>query len=211
VSIRIVIADDHSIVRKGIKTELSEHTEFLVVGEAATTDEALHLVETARPDVLLLDVQMPGIKAVELIQKVKKQEERTKVIILSAFKEQAIVLGIMKAGADGYLLKDEDTFSIPQAIHKVMKGLPCVSQSITEVLIKQVREPVKNTSLSAFTEREKQVLKHIADGRSNKEIAQETGMAMRTVEAHVSRIYEKLGITSRTKVAFWAKENGLID
>ena len=209
-SIRIVIADDHSIVRKGIKTEISEHSDLLVVGEAATTDEALHLVETARPDVLLLDIQMPGIKPVELIQKAKKQEERIKIIILSAFKEQAIVLGVMKAGADGYLLKDEDTFTIPQAIHKVMRGQSCISQSIAEVLINQVREPVNNASTAIFTDREKQVLAHIANGKSNKEIAKDTGMALRTVEAHISKIYEKLGTTSRTKAAFWAKENGLI-
>ncbi len=210
-SIRIVIADDHPIVRKGIKTEISEHPELLVIGEAATTDEARHLVETAHPDVLLLDIQMPGMKPVALIQWIKEQDTPIKVIVLSAFKEQAIVLGVMKAGADGYLLKDEDTFSIPQAIHKVMKGQSCISQSIAEVLINQVREPVRNTSTSIFTDRERQVLTHIGNGRSNKEIAQVTGMALRTVEAHISRIYEKLGTTSRTKAAIWAKENGLTD
>lgn len=209
-SIRIIIADDHSIVRTGIKTEISNHPEFLVIGEATTTDEALHLVETTHPDVLLLDIQMPGIKAVEVIQRIKKQDNRVKIIILSAYREQAIVLGVMKAGADGYLLKDEDTFSIPFAIRKVMNGQICISQSITEVLIKQVRDPVKNASSSILTEKEKEVLKRVAEGRSNKEIANEMGMALRTVEAHISKIYEKLGTSSRTKAAFWAKENGLI-
>lgn len=209
-SIRIIIADDHSIVRTGIKTEISQHPEFLVIGEAATTDEALHLVETNHPDVLLLDIQMPGIKVVEVIQRIKTQDHRVKIIILSAFREQAIVLGVMKAGADGYLLKDEDTFSIPSAIHKVMNGQSCISQSIAEVLINQVREPAINTSASMFTAKEKEVLKHVAEGWSNKEIAKETGMALRTVEAHISKIYEKLGTSSRTKAALWAKENGLI-
>ncbi len=209
-SIRIIIADDHSIVRKGIKTEISNHPEFLVIGEAATTDEALHLVETTHPDVLLLDIHMPGMKAVEVIQRIKAQDHQVKIIILSAFREQAIVLGVMKAGADGYLLKDEDTFSIPSAIQKVLNGQPCISQSIAEVLINQVREPTKNTSTSIFTDKEKEVLKHVAEGWSNKEIAKDTGMALRTVEAHISKIYEKLGTSSRTKAALWAKENGLI-
>ncbi len=209
-SIRIIVADDHSIVRTGIKTEISHHPELLVIGEAATTDEALHLVETTHPDVLLLDIHMPGIKAVEVIQRIKSQDVQMKIIILSAYREQAIVLGVIKAGADGYLLKDEDTLSIPSAIHKVMNGQPCISQSIAEVLINQVRDPVKNTSSSIFTEKEKEVLKRIAEGWSNKEIAKETGMALRTVEAHISKIYEKLGTPSRTKAALWAKENGLI-
>jgi two-component system nitrate/nitrite response regulator NarL len=208
--VRIVIADDHTIVRTGIKTELSHEQDFEVVGEAVDGDDTLKVVQETNPDVLLLDIQMPGMKAMDLVRKIKTSYKQVKVLVLSAYREQAIVIGVMKAGADGYILKDEDIFSIPTAIRKIMAGLPCISPTVAQVLVNQVREPVQGTPSTLFTEKEKDILRKIAEGMSNKDIAKHTGMALRTVEAHIGNIYGKLGISSRTKAVLWAKENGLI-
>lgn len=209
-TVHIVIADDHTIVRTGIKTELSREQDFEIVGEAVDGNETLLVVEANKPDILLLDVQMPGMNVMELVRKIKKTRRSVKILVLSAFREQGIVVGVMKAGADGYILKDEDIFSIPVAIRKIMAGQPCISPTIAQVLVNRFREPVQGTPSSLFTEKETDILRKIAEGMSNKDIALETGMALRTVESHIGRIYSTLGISSRTKAVLWAKENGLI-
>lgn len=209
-SIRVVVADDHSIVRKGIKAEISQYEDLLLLGEATTLDATIETVETAQPDVIILDIQIAGMQAAEMIRRIKARENSTRVIVFTVVKEPSIVLDVMKAGADGYLLKDEETFSIPDAIRRVMNGQTCICLYIAKILVSQVRDQDKNSSKLTFTSKEKQVLQHLSEGWSNKEIAQKTGMALRTVEAHISKIYGKLGTTSRTKAVLWAKENGLI-
>ena len=209
-SIRVVVADDHSIVRKGIKAEISQYEDLILLGEASTLDATIETVETAKPDVIILDIHIAEMRAAEMIHRIKAQENSSRVIVFTVIKEPSIVLDVIKAGADGYLLKDEETFSIPDAIRKVMNGQTCICLPIAKILVDQVREPAKNFSKLSFTEKEKRVLQHLAEGWSNKEIAQKTGMALRTVEAHISKIYKKLGTTSRAKAVLWAKENGLI-
>lgn len=122
-SIRVLIADDHPLVRSGIRSELSRHSaEFEVVGEALSGDEALSLAKALHPDVLLLDVNMPGLKAIEVLKEVKKQSLASQVLILTAYGDTATILGMMNAGADGYVLKDDDPLTLPEAIHTVVKG-----------------------------------------------------------------------------------------
>jgi DNA-binding NarL/FixJ family response regulator len=210
VSIRVIVADDHSIVRKGIKAEMSQYEDLILVGEAASLDDAFQTVQTAQPDVIVLDIHLAELRAAEMIHRIKAHEKPIRVIVFTLIREPSIVLDVMKAGADGYLLKDEEIFSIPDAIHRVMKGQVCICLPIAKILVNEVRDPAKNFSKPTITEKEKQVLQHLAEGWSNKEIAQRTGMAVRTVEAHISKIYGKLGTTSRAKAVLWAKENGLI-
>lgn len=209
-SIRIVIADDHAIVRKGIKADISQSNDLMVVGEAATFDQAFQMIQEINPDVVIFDIQVAGVRAAETIRHIKALEKQVRVIVFTTNQEPALVLKVMQAGADGYLLKNDETFSIPDAVQRVMNGQSCISSSIAEILFGQIRDLNKSVTTLAFTEKEKQVLKHLAEGWSNKEISQKTGMALRTVEAHLSKIYGKLGTTSRAKVVLWAKEKGLI-
>lgn len=209
-TVRIVIADDHSVVRTGIKTVLANQPDFEVIGEAVNGDEALKMVNTLKPDVLLLDIQMPGIDTKEVVRDIKSHADQVKVLILSAFKEQPLVIGMMKAGADGYLLKDEDIFSIPSDIRKLMGGQRCISPSILDILVEEVREPLHEMPPSLLTEKEKEVVKLITLGKLNKDIARIMQVSISTVEKHITHIYSKLGVSSHAELARWAVIHGIV-
>ena len=208
--IRVVIADDHPIVRSGIRAELSRHPEFEVVGEALNGDEALRLARELRPDVLILDINMPGMRAVKVLQEVKREADACRVLVLTAYGDTATVLGIIKAGANGYLLKDEDSTAIPEAIRAILAGETWLSRSVSGHLVTIVRGE-KNAHLGGeLTAREKEVLKLLGEGSTNKEIAAVLHTSEKTIEFHVSNILDKLGARSRVEAVIWAKEHGLI-
>jgi two-component system, NarL family, response regulator NreC len=209
-TVRIVIADDHTVVRTGIKTELANQPDFEVIGEAVNSDDALQMANTLMPDVLLMDIQMPGMDTKDVVRSIKRCDDQVKVLILSAFKEQPIVIGIMKAGADGYILKDEDIFSIPSAIRKLMSGQRCISPTIVDILVEEVREPLHEMSPSLLTEKEIEVVKLITQGKLNKDVARTMQVSISTVEKHITHIYEKLDVSSRAELIRWAVMHGIV-
>lgn len=210
-TIRVVIADDHPLVRAGIRGELSRHTnEFVVVGEAVSGDEALSLTQELHPDVLLLDVNMPGQKAIEVLKEVKKQPNPCKVLVLTAYGDTATILGMLNAGADGYLLKDDDPMILPEAIHTIVKGSAWVSEAITEKLISAAKGKQEAALGGPLTKREREVLHFLSEGSTNREIALALQTAERTVEFHVSNILSKSGARGRWEAVIWAREHGVL-
>ncbi len=209
-TVRIVIADDHSVVRTGIKTVLANQPDFEVIGEAVNGDDALRMVNMLKPDVLLLDIQMPGMDTKDVVKGIKQSNDQVKILILSAFKEQPLVIGIMKAGADGYLLKDEDIFSIPADIRKLMSGQRCISPTILDILVEEVREPLHEMPPSLLTDKEMEVVKLITLGKVNKDVARMMQVSISTIEKHITHIYTKLDVSSRAELARWAVIHGIV-
>jgi DNA-binding NarL/FixJ family response regulator len=206
----VLIADDHPIVLSGVRAELSRHSDFEIVGEAVTTDEVLEQVDALRIDVIILDLNMPGTKAMDVIKRLKKTHPKIKILVLTAHGDKGTALGVLRAGADGYVLKDEDPDIIPDAIYAVMNGKNWVSPSIVTFTIERAREIKLMPGLDLLTEKECEILRLIAQGMTTKDISARTGMAARTVEFHITNIYEKLGVNSRASAVHWATENGVI-
>lgn len=208
-SIHVLIADDHPIVRSGIRSELARHPDFVVTGEALNGDEALQLTAELKPDVLLLDVNMPGVKAIKVLEAIKRKPAPCKVLILTAYGDIATILGMLQAGANGYILKDEDPCVIPEAILEVLDGKTWLSKAVYEklTLVSKRNESFGGVEL---TKREMEVLRLISIGNTNKEIATTLNMAERTVEFHLGNIFNKLDVKGRLEAAVWARENGLV-
>jgi two-component system, NarL family, response regulator LiaR len=209
--IRVIVADDHPIVRSGIRKELERHQGIEVVGEAEDGDEAFRLAITLHPDVLLLDIQMPGLKAAQLVQQLKRSLCPTRVLVLTAYGDLEYVLGMLKAGATGYLLKDEDPPVILDAVRAVAQGKRCLSNAVVQNLAGQVLKEALEPSLDALTEREAEVLRLVAQGQSNAEIAATLRISEGTVKNHVCNLYGKLGVDSRAEAVAWAWRHGMAD
>lgn len=208
--IRVMVADDHPIVRSGIRGELGRQPGFLVVGEALNGDETLRLARELRPDVLLLDVNMPGLKAVKVLRELKREPQTCRVLMLTAYGDPGTVLGMFKAGADGYLLKDEDPELIAEAVRAVHRGELWLSPLLSPEVVAIVRGKGGAKVGEKLTAREEEVLHFLVGGSTNKEIAHALDTSERTVEFHVSNILEKLGVKSRLEAAMWAKEHGVL-
>jgi DNA-binding NarL/FixJ family response regulator len=205
------LADDHPLLRSGIRRELERSAGDLeIVGEAVSGDQVLDLAESLRPDLLILDVNMPGRRAVDVLQEVKQNQPDCRVLILSAYGDAATIFGMLRAGADGYVLKDDDPAVLAEAIHSVMKGRSWISEAVSEKLIIEARGKQETVLGRKLTKREKEVLHLIAEGGTNSIIAQALHTAERTVEFHVSNILRKLGVKSRTEAVVWAKEHGWV-
>lgn len=209
-SIRILIADDHPIVRSGVKTELISQRDFEVVGEASQGDECIEMALRLRPDVLLLDIRMPGTASRDIIKQIRSQKLPIRIIILSAYNDEGTVSSIMRLGVDGYLLKDEDPSVLPEATRSVMRGKKMLSSSITSLLLDQVQGKGDPSEEPELTRPEIEVVRLLALGRTSKEIAAQLEVKQRTVEFRIRRIYKKLGVNSRTPVVLWANERGLL-
>jgi DNA-binding NarL/FixJ family response regulator len=208
--IRIIIADDYPIVRSGIRAELSRHDDFEIVGEAVTTDEVIEKVDALLVNIILLDLNMPGMKAIDVIKLLKRTHPKVKILVLTAHGDKGTALGVMKAGADGYVLKDEDPYVIQDAIRAVVNGKNWLSSSIATFMIERIRNTNQISGPNLLTEKESEVIRLIAEGMTTKEIALHIGMAERTVELHITNIYKKLGVNSRASAIRWASENGII-
>ena len=204
-NVRVIIADDHPIVRSGIRHELEKYGGFDVLEETDNADDALSLTLRHKPDVLILDMNMPGeTRVIDVIRHLKEIEHHSRILVITAYKEAAVVIGSIQAGADGYLLKEEDIESIPVAVHTVVKGDAWVSQGVTNVLTSQMKASSQRPQI---TERESQVLLLLTEGLKNDEIGKELGISRRTVEFHMTNIMSKLNLDSRGKVIAWAKKN----
>ena len=209
-SIRILIADDHPIVRSGVRNELSRHADLEVIGEALNGDDTIRLVLELQPDILLLDIHMPGKRAIEVVNELKDQAVFCRILVLSAHGDIPTIIGMLKAGVDAYILKDEDPLVISEAIRAVQRGdtwlSPGVSDRLTSIL-GSMDGGRKNETLS---NRELQVLQALSSGGTNREIAANLQMAERTVEFHVTNILRKLGAKGRLEAAMKAKEQGIL-
>jgi len=205
--IRIVLADDHAVVRQGLKMFLGLDPEFEVVGEAENGAEALRLAREIHPDVVLMDLIMPVMDGIAATAAIRREVPDTEVIALTSVLEDASVMGAMRAGAMGYLLKDTHAEDLIRAIKAAAAGQVQLSPQAAARLMREVQAP---QSPEKLTERETDVLRLLAQGRANKEIARELGIGEKTVKTHVSSILAKLGVPSRTQAALYAVRIGLV-
>ena len=209
--IRIVIADDHGVVREGLRALIQTEPGMLLVGEAENGDQAVHLVRALKPDVLLLDMIMPGMSGLEVIAAIKQEPGfATRILVLTSFSDDDLVFPAIKSGADGYLLKNAPPRALLRAIHEVHTGLPSISPTIAAKLMAELqRPPSLPLTEDPLSEREVEVLKLIAKGLSNEEIAGQLALTEGTVRVHVSRILSKLHLANRTQAALYALREGL--
>ena len=207
-TIRIMIADDHAVVRQGLRMFLSLDPELEVIGEASDGREALELARELRPDVVLMDLLMPVMDGIEAIGALKAEMPDIEVIALTSVLEDASVIGAIRAGAVGYLLKNTRAEELIEAIKAAAEGQVQLSPQAAARLIREVRAP---ESPEALTERETEVLRLLAQGFSNKEIAYQLTIGEKTVKTHVSSILSKLNVASRTQAALYAVRIGLVE
>lgn len=208
--LRIVIADDHPIVRSGIKNELQQQAGMEVVGEAGDGDQALRLAQTVQPDVVLLDIHMPGLKAVQLVRELRNLPRPPQVLILSAYGDMEYVLAMLKAGAIGYLLKDEAPAMIVQAVRAVGRSETWLSAKVAASLVNYSIAEKPEAHTPQLSLREKEVLALVARGYDNQRIAERLSLSEGTVKNHVTSIYDKLSVHSRAEMVAWAWENGMV-
>ncbi len=206
-SIRIVLADDHSVVRQGLRMFLALDPELEVVGEAANGAEAVQAAHTLRPDVMLMDLLMPVMDGIAATAAIRKEVPDVEVIALTSVLEDEKVLGAVRAGAIGYLLKDTESDELCHAIKAAAAGQVQLSPQAAARLVREVRVP---DSTETLTERETDVLRLLAQGQANKEIARNLVIGEKTVKTHVSNILAKLGLPSRTQAALYAVRIGLV-
>ncbi|GAA4632795.1 response regulator transcription factor [Actinoallomurus vinaceus] len=206
--IRVLIADDHPVVRQGLRTFLGVQEDVEVVGEAADGAEAVSRAEALRPDVILLDLKMPGVDGLTALRELRGRGVDARVLILTSVGEREQVLPVVRAGASGYLYKDVDPQALVQAIRAVHDGHMLFAPEATEAMLTPAPA---DPGGGALTEREREVLVHIAQGRSNREIARALVVSEKTVKTHVSNILLKLGLQDRTQAALYAVRHGLAD
>ena len=205
--IRILIVDDHSVVRQGLRMFLSLDPELEVTGEASNGQEAIEMVKLLNPDVVLMDLLMPVMDGITATEIIRSNHKETEVIALTSVLEDASVVNAVRAGAIGYLLKDTQADELCRAIKAAAAGQVQLSPRAAERLMREIRAP---ESPEKLTERETDVLRLLATGKANKEIAVEMHISETTVKTHVSNILMKLGVPSRTQAALYAVRIGLV-
>ena len=211
-AIRVLVADDHAIVRKGICALLATEADIQVVGEAADGQSAIDEVERLQPDVVLMDLVMPGVDGLEATRRITAQRPQTRILVLTSFAGVDKIMPAIKAGALGYLLKDSDPEVLVESIHQVYCGNSSLHPSVARALLEEVCHPsdaaCQNTTEPSLTEREAEVLRLVARGWNNQDIASELMISEATVRAHVSHILAKLDLASRTQAALYALRKG---
>jgi two-component system, NarL family, response regulator LiaR len=205
--VRLLIADDHGVVRQGLRMFLALDPDMEIVGEAATGEDTLQLARELQPDVVLMDLLMPGMGGVAATQKIREEMPDVEVIALTSVLDDEAVTGAIRAGAIGYLLKNTDADELRRAIKSAAAGQVHLSPEAAARLVREVRVP---GSPEALTERETAVLRLVARGQANKQVARELGIGEQTVKSHVSNILGKLQLQSRTQAALYAVERGLV-
>lgn len=213
--IRVLVSDDHTILRSGLKMLLNAETDIEVIGEATTGEEAIRLSGQLRPDLVLMDISMPGMGGIDATAEIKKQYPEIKVLMLTMHENEAYLFRTIKAGGSGYVLKKAADTELIDAIHQVMQGGAFLRPSVTKALVKDYLERVEmgeaRDSYGTLTEREREILKLIAAGHTNPEIAKLLVISVRTVETHRAHIMDKLGIHQRSELVKYALRKGLLD
>ena len=212
---RIMIAEDHTILRQGLKALLSSNPDFKIVGEAEDGREAVRSAETLSPDLILMDLSMPKMTGTEAIHEIKKRSTDTKIVVLTVHRGEEYVLSALKAGADGYVLKDANHDELTTAIGKVLDGKrylsPDISGKVIEGYLAGKNAIRKKTSWDTLTPREREILKLIAEGYKSKEMAEFLFISSKTVQKHRSNLMEKLDLHNTAALTVFAIEKGLID
>lgn len=203
--IRVVLVDDHLIVRRGLEELLSTAGDIEVVGSAADGLEAVTMVESTRPDVVLMDLSMPVLDGVEATRRIVAEVPGTRVVVLTSFGDQHRILDAMSAGADGYLLKHTEPEALFAAIRAAAEGGSPLDPKAARVLLDAKLN--HSDAATTLTGRETEVLRLVRDGMANKAIARTLGITERTVKAHIGSIFQRIGVTDRTQAAVWAVEN----
>ena len=211
---RIVLVDDHEVVRLGIKALLERHPHFEVVGEASTAKEAIEQVERLLPDVVLMDIRLPGASGIEATEEITNTFPEIKVIMLTSYAEDDMLFSAIRAGASGYVLKQIGAEDLIKAIDAVGRGEALLDPAVTQRVFQEVRRAVKEEEASAFANlstQEKHVLLLVSEGRTNREIAKSLFLGEGTVRNYVSSILSKLGVSNRAEAAAYAVEHSLRD
>jgi DNA-binding NarL/FixJ family response regulator len=208
--IRILLADDHAVVRQGFKMILASQPDFEIVGEAGNGNEALEMAESLNPDIVVMDVAMPELNGIEATRRLATTSPRARVLALSMHKDSVYVREILRAGARGYLLKDAIDRDLLEAVRAVARGEGYISPAVSDAVLTDYRRHVTNP-IDMLTTREREVLQLIAEGKTNKEIATNLNLSVYTVDAHRGRIMEKLNLHSTGELVRFAIRNGLID
>ena len=206
--IRVVIVEDHTLLREGTRQILEQYPDFEVVGEIGRGDQAVELIERLSPDVVLLDMRLPGMNGIEVARAVTKAHREIRVLILSAYDDEEYVAEALNAGASGYMLKTTPGAKLVEAVRAVHSGATVLQDELSQKLAMRAMHP--EASGPRMSERELDVLRLTAQGLSSKEIAGRLQISQRTVEGHLNNIYSKLGVNSRTEAVVHAAARGLI-
>ena len=208
--IRILLADDHAVVRRGFQMILAEQSDMEIVGEAGNGREALELAAKLKPDVVVMDVAMPELNGIEATRRMAENAPHARVLALSMHKDSVYVRETLRAGARGYLLKDSVAADLVSAVRAVAAGEGYLSPAVSDAVLDDYRRHVTNP-IDLLTSREREVLQMLAEGKTNKEIADILNLSVYTVDAHRGRIMEKLNVHSINELVRFAVRNGLID
>lgn len=210
--IRVLIADDHKMVREGLRRILEFDGEIQVIDEADNGEECIKKIRSSKPDIVLLDINMPVMNGIEALQEIRKKKLKTKVIILTVHNEIEYLLRAVDIGIDGYVLKDSDAYELIRAVTSVYEGDKFIQPSLIPLLnSKLIARDLDAERLEQLSKREIEVLKLVAVGMFNKEIGVELGISERTVKNHLSSIFKKIDSSDRTQAAVFAIRNGLVD
>ena len=210
-AINVMIADDHSMIREGLKQLLELEGDFKVIAEACDGVECLNKLETVTQDILLLDINMPNMNGLEVLQKMKEKRMKIKVLVLTIHSEVEYLLKAVDIGVNGYLLKDSESAELKKAILAVVNGDNYIQPSLIPVLNSKMIDRDKDVmKIESLTRRELEVLKNLSIGMYNKEIAEKLDISERTVKNHISNIFKKIEVTDRTQAAVFAIRNNLI-
>ena len=211
-ALKIIIVDDHEVVRLGLRTLLERHPDFRVVGEAASAREAVQKAQLLRPDVVIMDIRLPGGSGIDACRKIVEQVPEARVIMLTSYAEDEMLFDAISAGACGYVLKQIGSDDLIRAIEAVGRGEASLDPALTQRVFARVREAARKereTAFAGLTEQELRVLAHVAEGKTNREIAEALFLGEGTVRNYVSNILKKLGLTNRAEAAAYAVEHNL--
>lgn len=211
--VRMLLADDHGILRQTLRVCLAQQPDFELVGEAKDGLETMAQVEKLRPDLLLLDLSMPGLPGLEVLRRVRQRFPRTRVVVLSMHKDQAYVLRALQNGASGYVLKEADAADLVHAVREVMAGRSYLSPPFTESTLEEYKKKAANGDVDPYdllTNREKEVLQLVAEGNTNPQVGKRLFINARTVETHRAHVMEKLGLKNHAELVRFAVSRGLV-
>lgn len=209
---RILLVDDHEVVRLGLKALLEHNPQFEVIGEAGTAKEALEQVARLRPDIVLMDIRLPGASGIEACEEITRSFPETRVVMLTSYAEDEMLFSAIRAGASGYVLKQIASDDLIRALEAVGRGEALLDPAVTQRVFQEVRRAVKEEEASAFvnlSQQEKHVLMLVSEGKTNREIAKALFLGEGTVRNYVSSILSKLGVSNRAEAAAYAVEHNL--
>jgi len=209
---RIILVDDHEVVREGLKSLLERHSQFHVVGEASSAREAIEKTDTLRPDVVVMDIRLPGTSGIEACERIVNKHPNVKVIMLTSYADDEMLFSAIRAGASGYILKQIGSDDLVKALEAVGRGEALLDPAVTRRVFQEVRRSVKEGEASAFrnlSQQEKHVLLLVSEGKTNREISKQLFLGEGTVRNYVSSVLSKLGVNNRAEAAAYAVEHNL--